>query len=1061
MEEQDPLEVKKQGLFNDLIRALSLTLDFEDGEKLSHAWRVAILAWNIGKVIGYKNPGVLYYAGLLHDIGAINLDNHILHYVTSVYVNPLVHSHTDDGERILSPFKPFKQLLPIIKNHHEHYDGTGFPRGLSGDAIPLGSSIILAADIIDVYFRDTPEDANSKNVIILLERLLGRELPSEVAEAAMELFLDLPDLLPMVFSDESIRHLLFGISPKPLDLEGITHVQLLTQLLWVFARIIDSKHTYTMGHSVRTTWLACRISDQLPENAVNKWDLIWAALLHDAGNVGVPRAILNKTSSLTPFEWLAVKKHASDTMNILSSIKELEYLAYSAGSSHEWYDGSGYPYENSGEDIPLIGRIIALADAYDAMRSERPHRKAMSHYNTISEIERMSGTQFDPGLTGLAIEVFNDYGEEALNLDSRNDSFFSFFENDEPSLNAIIDKSSKSTHSTIMSGESGVILLQLEAWLRVELSLDFNIIEGIQQLEEFSKHKGGESLFSWVDEESQEEILKLNKLKEGETATRYVFTPRDTPFEAIFIRTGSGFTLLFRSAKNRIESFKGLTSFYRNFLSSSEAVVFTDKNGVITDVNRKYLDLYGIKLKNVIGKKSGIVKSNETPVVVYEEMWRAIGDKKIGSWSGEITNQDSMGKKIIVSLNISSIKDASGKLLGYIGNSLDITEKKHAMQDLRVRERELSETNKELQKLNNLKSDMVAITSHDLKSPINTILTITGFLKENLETMEKGQVKYFIDQIEEKGEKSIRFISDMLDLAKMETGTYVINPSKTDLGKLLHSIVQDHHTDISTKGLNVEFVEKEQSCLLYADGSKLTQVFNNLLGNAIKFSPQDGELSISCSIIKEVKMRIVIEDNGIGIAEKDLFSVFDKYYQVNKDDGRNNRGFGSGLGLYIVKNIVDIHDGEVWAEQIIDVDSTDGDEGKTIKGTRMVVELPLFRTPQRVLCLDLPLTYRNSILQLLTDVKQEHLDLTDGTILEGFLAQGYFKTILLGDGPLASRALRFMSSMETKKRPFSIFLREGSSQSLMESPCDEELTLPLLDNELLMILKDINNEKRI
>jgi PAS domain S-box-containing protein len=1044
-------KIKKKRLFTDFVRTLSMTMDFEEGEKLSHAGRVAVLSWYIGNEMNYPNPGNLYYSGLLHDIGGINLDNHILHYVSSTKIDPRAYNHPHDGAKILSPFKPFEPFIPLIKNHHEHFDGTGFPQGLTEESIPLGASIILMADLLDVNFRDNNDLVDSQKAIKLIEKFSGHEIFPAVADATIRLLNKRADLLLLVFSD-SLQRLLYAINPEPQNLDGISHVDLLTQLLWVFARIIDSKHSHSMGHSVRTTWLACRISEELPDQSVNKWDLIWASLLHDAGELGVPKRILNKPSKLTPFEWMAIKKHTLDTINILSSIKDLEHLASSAGSNHEWFDGSGYPYEKSGEDIPFIGRIIALADVYDAMRSVRPYRAAMSHIEAREKIEELSGKQFDPVLAEAALDVFDKFGDDAMNLDILHDDFFNFFEKDDVSVNNIINQTSGDVHTTVMNGGSGVLLLQLEGWKKLNISEDFNIVEGIEYLKSFSSKMGEKSLTSWFDMDSRQFILKLKHLKEGEVETKYLFLLNDAPLEAVFIKISTGFTFMFRSAKNRIETFKGLSHFYRNFLSSSEAVLFTDIEGKITDTNRKFLDLYGYKIKEIIGKHITILHpKNLQESFEYKDMWKAVLDNKTGHWSGEITTLSSKGKRIIIILSVSSIKDASGKLLGYINNAVDVTEKKLAEENLKLREKELSESNEKLKKMNNLKSDMVSITSHDLKSPVNTILTIAGFLKENLDTMGMKQIKYFIDQIEAKGEKSIRFISEMLDLAKMETSNYGIISSRVNVRDLANIVIKDFKQQAEYKQLKINYIEPEKDLYIYADAPKLLQVFDNLLGNAIKFSPQHGVISLICKITKDAKLEVIVEDNGSGVKEEDLEAIFEKYYQSGKESNEQKRGFGSGLGLYIVKNIIIVHGGEVWAEQILTSENI-------VTGTRMIFELPLFHNSNGILCFDLPPSYREYILKIFSSQNLEFYELNDNEIIQSIIEKKIVKTVFLGAGAIGTEAIKNIGMMEKKDRPFTILLRKDSEPRVENCPCSRDLSLPFVENELLMLLKEANNE---
>ncbi|NLT20622.1 MAG: HD domain-containing protein, partial [Syntrophomonadaceae bacterium] len=129
------------------------------------------------------------------------------------------------------------------------------------------------------------------------------------------------------------------------------------------------------------------------------------AQFHDIGKVGVPDRILFKEDRLTPEEYLEMQRHSEIGQRIALAAPELSSLAGLILKHHEWWNGKGYPLGLAGEDIPLECRILALADAYDAMTNDRPYRKAMSHEEAKAEIIRCSGTQFEPRLATLFLEL--------------------------------------------------------------------------------------------------------------------------------------------------------------------------------------------------------------------------------------------------------------------------------------------------------------------------------------------------------------------------------------------------------------------------------------------------------------------------------------------------------------------------------------------------------------------------------------------------------------------------------------------------------------------------------
>jgi HD-GYP domain-containing protein (c-di-GMP phosphodiesterase class II) len=161
------------------------------------------------------------------------------------------------------------------------------------------------------------------------------------------------------------------------------------------ANAIEAKDLYTRGHSERIRDFSLIIAKEMgvPQNDLK--DIELAALLHDVGKIGVSEAVLQKEGKLTDDEFREIKKHPVVGAEILSSIKQLKAALPGIRYHQERYDGKGYPEGLSGECIPLFARIIAVADTFDAMTSDRPYRKALPDQTALGEIERCAGAQFD------------------------------------------------------------------------------------------------------------------------------------------------------------------------------------------------------------------------------------------------------------------------------------------------------------------------------------------------------------------------------------------------------------------------------------------------------------------------------------------------------------------------------------------------------------------------------------------------------------------------------------------------------------------------------------------
>ena len=171
------------------------------------------------------------------------------------------------------------------------------------------------------------------------------------------------------------------------------------------ASIIDARDGYTGGHSKRVASCALALGRRLGMTDEELFDLGYVGLLHDIGKIGVPDAILNKPGKLTEEEFEIIRRHPRIGADILDGLYFIPNVKEGALCHHERYDGKGYPNGLSGEDIPYFARIIAVADAYDAMSTNRVYHKKMTRKEIIGEFERGKGTQFDPNLAGTFIDM--------------------------------------------------------------------------------------------------------------------------------------------------------------------------------------------------------------------------------------------------------------------------------------------------------------------------------------------------------------------------------------------------------------------------------------------------------------------------------------------------------------------------------------------------------------------------------------------------------------------------------------------------------------------------------
>ena len=211
--------------------------------------------------------------------------------------------------------------------------------------------------------------------------------------------------------DHSDLELIVGLSgPAAIAIKNAQYVdQLETDFqttLRLLANAIELRDHYTVGHTWRVTNFSVALADELGYDEEKLKEVEMGGVLHDIGKIGVPDAILCKPGKLTDDEYEVMKIHPTKGADLMEDCKRLEPLIPYCKYHHERYDGRGYPEKLAGEDIPIQGRIVAVADTFDAMTSNRPYRKGLDPEIAIAEIEKNKGSQFDPECADAFIRAY-------------------------------------------------------------------------------------------------------------------------------------------------------------------------------------------------------------------------------------------------------------------------------------------------------------------------------------------------------------------------------------------------------------------------------------------------------------------------------------------------------------------------------------------------------------------------------------------------------------------------------------------------------------------------------
>jgi putative nucleotidyltransferase with HDIG domain len=175
-----------------------------------------------------------------------------------------------------------------------------------------------------------------------------------------------------------------------------------------FILAIEAKDRYTQGHSKRVAGYSVLMAKKLGLSQAEQDNLLYAAQLHDIGKIGISGQLLNKPGGLNRAEYEVIKTHPTTGVKILEPLKFLGHLLPTIESHHEWYDGNGYPYGRKRNEIPLLARIIAVCDSFDAMTSDRSYRKPIPPKLALQKIMEGSGKQFDPDIVATFLEIFTE-----------------------------------------------------------------------------------------------------------------------------------------------------------------------------------------------------------------------------------------------------------------------------------------------------------------------------------------------------------------------------------------------------------------------------------------------------------------------------------------------------------------------------------------------------------------------------------------------------------------------------------------------------------------------------
>lgn len=299
----------------------------------------------------------------------------------------LTQARCTRGADIARTLRFSRAVCDSIYNLDEHWDGSGQPGRIAGEAIPLFSRIALLAQVTEVFHRTKGRAA----AIAEAERRSASWFDPRIAKAFVRVALD--ESFWTTLESPWLDSLLIALAPPSESI--VIDDAYLDSIAKAFGQVIDAKSPYTAGHSERVADLAdgmARLMGIAPSRARM---LRRAAALHDIGKLGVSNCILDKPAALDDAEWVEMRDHARHTGEILGRISAFSEMADIAAAHHERLDGAGYPRGLAGDAILLETRIITVSDFYDALTADRPYRAAMERTAALSVMESEIGRAID------------------------------------------------------------------------------------------------------------------------------------------------------------------------------------------------------------------------------------------------------------------------------------------------------------------------------------------------------------------------------------------------------------------------------------------------------------------------------------------------------------------------------------------------------------------------------------------------------------------------------------------------------------------------------------------
>lgn len=317
--------------------------------------------------------------------------------------------------------------------------------------------------------------------------------------------------------------------------------------------------------------------------------------------------------------------------------------------------------------------------------------------------------------------------------------------------------------------------------------------------------------------------------------------------------------------------------------------VITDINGRVLYANNATSQRTGFSHGEILGNTprlwGGLMDKT-----FYEEMWRMIKNDRL-PFIGKVTNRKKSGEAYTAEISIVPILELNGDLVGFYASEKNITE---------------------LERIDKAKTEFVSLVSHQLRTPLSSV----NWFSEMLLTGDAGELnseqRKYLEEIYSGNQRMVELVNDLLDVSRLDLGTFIINLVQTDIIVLIEDVVLEQQSQIDEKKIQLHRIFSENIPQMAIDLKLMRMVLQNLLSNAIKYSPENSTIDFSVNVPDGKNILIIIKDSGCGIPEHQQKDIFSKLFRA--DNVKQMDVEGTGLGLYITRSIIESSGGKIWFE---------------------------------------------------------------------------------------------------------------------------------------------------